>query len=44
MCFEWLNIFANASIVVVDVARLDLEKNMFGVGASIEKGFSNTSH
>jgi hypothetical protein len=34
VCFDWLNPTTIASItIVVDVARLKLEKNMFGVGA-----------
>jgi hypothetical protein len=34
VCFDWLNLTTNASItIVVDVARLKLEKKIFGVGA-----------
>jgi hypothetical protein len=39
VCFDWLNPTTITSVVVVDFARLEfeLEENMFGVGASIEK-------
>jgi hypothetical protein len=36
MCFDQLNPTTNASIAIVDVVGLDLEENMFDVGASIE--------
>jgi hypothetical protein len=38
LCFDWLNLVAGTSAIsAIDVARLELEENMFGVGASIEK-------
>jgi len=41
-CFDQLNLTTTPSVVVeVDVVRLDLEENMFGVGALIEE-FSRT--
>jgi hypothetical protein len=40
VCIYQLNLIANTSVVVaIDVVRLDLEENVFSVGASIEKSF-----
>jgi hypothetical protein len=36
MCFDQFNSTTNASIAIVDDVGLDLEGNMFDVGASIE--------
>jgi len=38
VCFDWLNLVVGTSAIsAFDVARPELEENMFGVGASIEK-------
>jgi hypothetical protein len=38
VCFDWLNLVAGTFVIsAIDVARPELEENMFGVGASIEK-------
>jgi hypothetical protein len=38
VCFGRLNLVVGISaIAAIDVVRLELEKNMFGVGASIEE-------
>jgi len=39
MCFERLNLNIIAYVTTIDDVRLKLEKNMFGVGASIEESF-----
>jgi hypothetical protein len=41
VCFDRLNLVVGTfAIAVIDVIRLELEENMFGVGASIEKSYS----
>jgi hypothetical protein len=45
MCFDWLNLFANTIIVaMLDVTRLDLEKDMFGVGFHNQLAIIQKSH
>jgi len=40
VCFDWLNhVVGTYVILAIDDARLKLEENMFGVGASIEESF-----
>ncbi len=39
MCFERLNLNTIAYATTIDDARLELGKNMFGMGASIEESF-----
>ncbi len=40
VCFDRLNPAVNTFVIVtIDVARLEFEGNMFGVGASIEESF-----
>jgi hypothetical protein len=42
VCFHQLNLTTNAhTITIVDVVRLNLEKNMFGGGTSIEESFQS---
>jgi hypothetical protein len=45
VCFDWLNFFANAIVVaMVDVTRLDLEKDMFGVRFHHQLAIIQKSH
>jgi hypothetical protein len=38
VCFHWLNpIFSTSAITTINVVGLELEKNMFGIWASIEE-------
>jgi hypothetical protein len=37
VCFEWLNPSTIVVVIADDDVRLELEENIFGVGASIEK-------
>jgi len=39
VCFEWLNPSSIAIITIVDDVGLEFEKNMFGMGTSIEESF-----
>ncbi len=39
VCFEWLNPSVVAIVITDDDVRLELEENIFGVRASIEKSF-----
>jgi hypothetical protein len=40
VCFDWLNHVANTSVIAsINVARPELEENMFEYGASIEESF-----
>ncbi len=39
VCFEWLNPNIVRSTTLIDDARLELEQNMFGMGALIEEYF-----
>jgi hypothetical protein len=39
VCFEWLNPSGITIITIVDDVGLELEKNMFGIGTSIEESY-----
>jgi len=39
MCLEQLNLNTIAYVTTIDDARLEFEKNIFGVGALIEESF-----
>lgn len=39
VCFEWLNPSVVTIVITDDDVRLELEENIFGVRASIEKSF-----
>jgi hypothetical protein len=37
VCFEYLNLITIAIVVMVDNVGLELEKNIFGMGASLDQ-------